>query len=87
MKGRKRHLLVDTRGLVLVAWMTTAGVQDRDAAAAVLPLAAEQFPSLRKVWAGAAYQGPRVELLAPAYRRDRGDVEGEGRSGGAEAER
>jgi putative transposase len=64
MKGRKRHLLVDTLGLVLVAWMTTADVQDRDAAAAVLPLAAEQFPSLQKVWADAGYQGPRVERIA-----------------------
>lgn len=64
VKGRKRHLLVDTLGLVLVAWITTAGVQDRDAAAAVLPLAAEQFPTLQKVWADAAYEGPRVEKIA-----------------------
>nr|WP_309893834.1 hypothetical protein [Archangium sp.] len=33
VKGRKRHLLVDTLGLLLV-WMTTADVQDRDAASA-----------------------------------------------------
>jgi putative transposase len=64
VKGRKRHLLVDTLGLVLVAWMSTADVQDRDATAAVLPLAAQQFPLLQKVWADAAYQGPRVELFA-----------------------
>jgi putative transposase len=64
LKGRKRHLLVDTLGLVLVAWMSTADVQDRDATAAVLPLAAEQFPTLQTVWADAAYQGPRVELFA-----------------------
>lgn len=64
LNGRKRHLLVDTLGLVLVAWMSTADVQDRDATAAVLPLAAEQFPTLQKVWADAAYQGPRVEFFA-----------------------
>ena len=64
LKGRKRHLLVDTLGLVLVAWMSTADVQDRDATAAVLPLAAEQFPTLQKVWADAAYQGPRVAAVA-----------------------
>ncbi len=29
-----------------------------------VPLAAEQFPSLQKLWADAAYQGLRVELLA-----------------------
>jgi putative transposase len=64
VKGRKRHLLVDTLGLVLVAWITSADVQDRDAAAAVLSLAAEQFPTLVKVWADAAYEGPRVERIA-----------------------
>ncbi len=64
VKGRKRHLLVDTLGLVLVTWITTADVQDRDATAAVLPLAAEQFPTLQKVWADAAYEGPRVERIA-----------------------
>jgi putative transposase len=48
VKGRKRHLLVDVLGLVLLAWITTADVQDRDAAAAVLPLAAEPFPTLQK---------------------------------------
>lgn len=64
IKGRKRHLLVDMLGLVLVAWVTTADVQDRDAAAAVLPLASEQFPELQKVWADSAYEGPRVERMA-----------------------
>ncbi len=63
IKGRKRHLLVDMLGLVLVAFVSTADVQDRDAAAAVLPLAAEQFPTLVKAWADAAYEGPRVERL------------------------
>jgi putative transposase len=64
IKGRKRHLLVDVLGLVLVAWITTADVQDLDAAAAVLPIAAEQFPELQKVWADGAYEGPRVAGIA-----------------------
>lgn len=64
VKGRQRHLLVDMLGLVLVAWVSTADVQDRDAASAVLPLAAEQFPTRVKAWADAAYEGPRVERLA-----------------------
>ncbi|SEU39374.1 putative transposase [Stigmatella erecta] len=64
VKGRKRHLLVDTLGLLLVAWISTADVQDRDATGAVLPLAAEQFPTLQKVWADSAYEGPRVERIA-----------------------
>ncbi len=51
-------------GLVLAAWISTADVQDRDAVAAVLPLASEQFPTLQKVWADGAYEGPRVEAIA-----------------------
>jgi putative transposase len=68
VKGRKRHLLVDILGLVLVAWISSADVQDRDATAAVLPLAAEQFPMLQKIWADGAYEGPRVEQIAQQSR-------------------
>lgn len=64
IKGRKRHLLVDTLGLLLVSWMTTADVQDRDAAQAVLPLAAQQYPSLKKVWVDGGYTGPQVQAVA-----------------------
>ena len=64
MKGRKRHLLVDTLGLVLLVWMSTADVQDRDAAQAVLPLAALNYPTLQKTWADGAYQGQQVEKVA-----------------------
>ncbi|WP_275583484.1 transposase [Archangium primigenium] len=62
--GRKRHLLVDTLGLLLVAWMTTGDVQDRDATPAVLPLAAQQYPTLKKVWVDGGYTGPKVQAVA-----------------------
>jgi len=64
VKGRKRHLLVDTLGLVLVAWISTADVQDRDAVQAVLPIAAQEYPTLQKAWADGAYQGEQVEKVA-----------------------
>lgn len=64
VKGRKRHLLVDTLGLVLVAWISTADVQDRDAVQAVLPMAAQEYPTLQKTWADGAYQGQQVEQVA-----------------------
>lgn len=67
VKGRKRHLLVDTLGLLLACWVTTADVQDRDAAAlVVLPEAKAQFPTLQKVWADGGYTGPAVESAAKA---------------------
>lgn len=64
VKGRKRHLLVDTLGLMLLAWMTTADVHDGSAAHAILPMAAKEYPTLRKTWADMAYQGPRVDAVA-----------------------
>ena len=54
--GRKRHLLVDSLGLLLVVLVTAASTPDARAAAdvlALLPL--EQFPRLAVVWADAAY--------------------------------
>jgi putative transposase len=64
VKGKKRHLLVDTLGLILVICISTADIQDRDAATQVLPYAAAEFPTLIKVWADAGYQGPRVANAA-----------------------
>ena len=42
VKSRKRHLLVDTLGLVLLVWMSTADVQDRDAAQSPIKRKAEE---------------------------------------------
>lgn len=60
VKGRKRHLLVDTLGLILLVWMTTADVQDRDVAQALLPWAAQEYPELVKAWMDGGYQGEPV---------------------------
>lgn len=48
--GRKRHLLVDTLGLVLVAVVHSAGIQDRDGARLVLEKALA-FGWLRVIFA------------------------------------
>jgi len=61
--GRKRHLLVDTLGLVLLVVITAANVQDRDAAHTLLSVLTTQFRRLRVIWADGAYAGdlqPRV---------------------------
>jgi len=42
--GRKRHILVDTLGLLLSVIVHPANVQDRDGAEAVLPEARRLFP-------------------------------------------
>ena len=55
--GRKRHMLVDTLGLVLLVMVTAANVQDRDGARTLLSVLASQFRRLRVIWADGAYAG------------------------------
>jgi putative transposase len=60
IKGRKRHLVVDTLGLILVVTVTSAAVPDRAAAAPLLRLARYYFPSLVTIWADGGYSGELV---------------------------
>lgn len=53
--GRKRHLVVDTLGLLLVVMVTSASVQDRHGGRAILELLAARFPSVALVWADGGY--------------------------------
>jgi putative transposase len=55
--GRKRHVLVDTLGLVLFVVITAANVQDRTAARTLLTALATRFRRLRVIWADGAYAG------------------------------
>lgn len=57
MCGRKRHLLVDTQGLVLRARVHSAALQDRATVPLVLEGAPQQFPRLRHVWVDQGYTG------------------------------
>ncbi len=57
VKGRKRHLLVDTLGLVLGVAVTPANVTERDGAKAVLRRALKWFTWLRLLWVDGGYTG------------------------------
>jgi putative transposase len=58
IKGRKRHLLVDTEGLVLRATVHPANIMDRDGVKLLLSGAiGTHFTRLRHVWLDAAYNG------------------------------
>jgi transposase len=65
VKGRKRHLVTDTLGLMLRIEVHSASVQDRDGAALVLDRITRRFPFLERIFADAGYQGPRVAATAP----------------------
>lgn len=57
MKGRKRHILVDTLGMLLEAMVTGADVPDRDGARLLLAATEWRHPRLAKVYADSAYSG------------------------------
>jgi hypothetical protein len=58
LAGRKRHLLVDTGGLVLGAHVHAANLHDRDGGQKLLTSELkEELPQLAVVWADAAYTG------------------------------
>jgi putative transposase len=57
VRGRKRHLLVDTEGLVLKAKVHSAKVPDQDGIKLLLKTARERFPRLSQLWVDAGYQG------------------------------
>jgi putative transposase len=57
IRGRKRHILVDTPGLLLLVVVTAANVQDRNGAQLLLAPLAKQFRRLRLLWADGAYAG------------------------------
>jgi transposase len=58
IKGKKRHILVDTQGLLLHTVVTAADVQDRDGGYALLATLFDLFPYLEKLFADSAYEGP-----------------------------
>lgn len=57
IKGRKRHVVVDTLGLLLAVTVTAASVQDRDGAAEVVAQACRKAPTIERLYTDAAYGG------------------------------
>jgi putative transposase len=78
VKGRKRHILVDTLGLLLVVVVTVASVQDRDGARLVFRRLKGVGKKLRLIWVDGAYRGQLLAwvvahcqfLLRPVLRTD-----------------
>jgi putative transposase len=57
VRGRKRHLLVDTEGLVLKAKVHSAKVPDQDGIKLLLQSVGDSLPRLSHLWVDAGYQG------------------------------
>ena len=61
IKGRKRHILTDTTGLLVGAIVHEASVQDRDGAPLLLAAIRHVCPWLRHVFADAGYAGDKLQ--------------------------
>lgn len=61
VKGRKRHIVTDTLGLLVGLVVHAASIQDRDGAPAVLRSIRARWPWLRHVFADGGYAGPKLE--------------------------
>jgi hypothetical protein len=57
IKGRKRHILVDTEGLVLKVKVHSAKVMDWDGIKTLLQRVDEHFPRFSHLWVDAGYRG------------------------------
>ncbi len=68
INGKKRHLLVDTMGLVLAVLVTTACVQDRDGARLVLQNLKGFCKKLRLIWVDGGYRGELVNWASERFR-------------------
>lgn len=67
MKGRKRHIVVDSLGMVLNCFVSAANMSDVKAAVAVLEPVLEIFTRIEKVLADQAYKGALGKAIQRAH--------------------
>ena len=66
-KGRKRHLLTDTQGLLLEVVVHSAGIQDRDGAKLVFKKAKNKLQTITKIFADGGYAGKLIAWTEQKY--------------------
>jgi putative transposase len=66
--GRKRHVLVDTIGLLLSVAVTAASVTDREGARQLLSQLSGSCKKLRRVWVDGGYRGQLLQWVAARFR-------------------
>ena len=66
MRGRKRHIVVDTLGFLLAVLAHPADIQDRPGAVALLPRLQGVVSRLAILYADSGYAGPMVEAACQA---------------------
>ncbi|MDQ6805341.1 MAG: IS5 family transposase [Actinomycetota bacterium] len=67
INGRKRHIVVDTVGLLLVVMVSAASVQDRDGARGILKRLHRALSSVRHIFADGGYRGQLIATAKSAW--------------------
>ncbi len=68
INGRKRHILVDTLGLLILVAVTAASVQDRDGARVLLKRLGGTGKKLRKIWVDGGYRGELLDWVKTRFK-------------------
>ena len=69
LKGRKRHIVTDTQGLLLALLVHTANIQDSHGAVPLLKSLRQVFPGLRHIFADRVYRGDKLRSALAAFGR------------------
>ncbi len=67
VKGRKRHVVVDTLGLLLAVSVTAASVQDRDGAHPVVADTMKKYPHIEKLFVDSGYAGQCAQTVSQCH--------------------
>ena len=67
VKGRKRHIVTDTLGLMLFVLVHAADIQDRDGACDLIKAIRYRFPWLRHIFADGAYAGDKLRTAIEGH--------------------
>lgn len=68
IKGIKRHIIVDTLGLILAIAIQSASVQDRDGAIHVIDKLVENWKRIIKIFADGGYRGELIEKVKDKFK-------------------
>jgi len=68
VKGRKRHILVDTLGLLLIVVVSAASMSDSEGGETIFSRIGQRYTRLKKVWADQGYSEGLVELVCKTYK-------------------
>lgn len=68
INGRKRHILLDTQGLLMNVVVTVASIQDREGARLLLNQLPGSCKKLRKIWVDGGYSGRLVEWVSAHFK-------------------